>query len=1622
MSDAYAMHVLKIAVAQICQTIGWHSTHTTTMELLVDVTQHFLREISRIMHRYSELYNRTEPNLDDLALAYRDIGINLPEMLEYIEFVDPIPLSLDVPRFPVPKETNLCFLKPGSKEVLTRPMHIPEYLPPMLIEVPTSETGDLGEEGADDDAGSDEADANGMAKSANGLVAALSTAAAASIKSADGVAATELLSSIEDGSMLPESIVNEEIEIPMETLEAKKLKQELLVTEPLDGEAATAVAPLRSDTSELTTEAKMSLTPPQAPPAGGSASGAVTVAQPTTFGEEGNTGEAAVEQKTNTACKQSQSSVAPTEDGTEGRPTREISSVMMTTSGFISPAREGKLPDTRIPQIPEDRPPKPTVQQSPLAATGTPGQSPVLAVAASGSSVAGNNTLLAGVAKTDASPAQLLLAGTNTKAPLAVHDPNGASATHEHASSLASDQPSGKKIRKKMPDKQRKKSSKKGQPSLQHSFLAASTGAQHKQTRPVDDSTNAIVHDRSSRDAELYIGPTPPDTNVTEVEMGSGVIVPIVETVPSTLTIARSSKANKESIRAGIKQRKPSKESDGVIRKASNGKGARHQSELLSTHPTSEQPKDKVSKRRAKMTKKVFLGRFREQGVRDGPPTEPAPPLIPPVGFSSEPTTRYLDVEDLHKEQRGLMSDHFPTGGPLATMFPLKPDGGVALGVSSNEPQTGESTVSGRNESVALAAEQQAKQLSMLQLLHPSLEITPSPSTATSLKPGPEAPTTLARKIIKAKRTHTQSLVAPDTFDRDVIVIDDEQSPPHQQQQLTPLISHSFAGATFGGGKKQRKQQQQQQQQQAQPAGFIEKSIEQPAGLGSQPSPGAARKAFGELSGAPPTQQRKPKRSKQQKPLKGGGISGEGKRAKGPTFSSTPVSSPFRSASPLSEPASSASATGAHYARDDAPTLPPIQPMNMPYSDNASTARSPRNPNPFAFYPGMPRFPEPTFLYNRFLNPTEALRPQMPFGFSMLPSGPGLIPEHSIFPSPLTQLAAGGRGYPLPPNPFGFPSMDRLNELNLLGRPRPPIGGVSGTPSPGGTSLAAHGTHGSLMKPDRFDDTLDPETLLAQTPLDLQKSTCNVAPLMPPSLQLFPSVEVEAPDTFGSKAKPKVSDNKTEALTGSNTTGSNGLPEQQTAGALKEDVSNVPKEPIPSRSRKDSDQVVILPAASVLPGASPPQRSQMLVIDIDDSDGSQSTTATGAGKDSDGKEGKRKSKEHKKDRKMKSELGGSAKLKKKKDKKDKSKSKEREREQLQELTAGTASSSGMMTMGMIGAEEALLVQLRKERKEKKEKRKDKGKKEKRKDRERLVGEGAGQAAESLAGGADIPASTEHFPSCSVPKLMLKLSGSNATPSPGSDTPEKAQVAELGHQSGLTTAAGDGTNRSGSPELARISALVTRPPKLKPSSTGTGVGGKGGKEDLPMKGTNDDNDIKMDGEEQVVPSAGSLKQMSSASFGSSASPVGSSSSTATGSSRAKGSVESQFPSSGEGSRKLAKEGKSDRKGGAAHSNLPVTVAPLSSSGSCQPAAPAQMTDVDGNTVWICPACGRVDDGTPMIGCDGCDAWYHWICVGIEVAPAENEDWYCRVCIGRKQDALKDEKQRKRKKKDKNKTRD
>ncbi|XP_043069606.1 uncharacterized protein DDB_G0284459 isoform X4 [Drosophila bipectinata] len=78
-------------------------------------------------------------------------------------------------------------------------------------------------------------------------------------------------------------------------------------------------------------------------------------------------------------------------------------------------------------------------------------------------------------------------------------------------------------------------------------------------------------------------------------------------------------------------------------------------------------------------------------------------------------------------------------------------------------------------------------------------------------------------------------------------------------------------------------------------------------------------------------------------------------------------------------------------------------------------------------------------------------------------------------------------------------------------------------------------------------------------------------------------------------------------------------------------------------------------------------------------------------------------------------------------------------------------------------------------------------------------------------------------------------------------------------------------------------------------------------------------------------------------------------------------------------------------------------------------PSSYVDAEGNRIWICPACGKVDDGSAMIGCDGCDAWYHWTCVGITIAPKDNDDWYCRICITKQKNQFSDKKKKRNKKK-------
>ncbi|XP_026497362.2 transcription initiation factor TFIID subunit 3 [Vanessa tameamea] len=134
MSEAYAREILRRNVAQICQTIGWNGINSTPLDILVHVLEKYICTLGTQANRYAEQFNRTEPNLHDLGLVFRDLHIQLPDLAEYTRSVPPVLPPTKTERFPKPKESNLNFLKPGSHEVVTRPMHVHEHLPPMYPE------------------------------------------------------------------------------------------------------------------------------------------------------------------------------------------------------------------------------------------------------------------------------------------------------------------------------------------------------------------------------------------------------------------------------------------------------------------------------------------------------------------------------------------------------------------------------------------------------------------------------------------------------------------------------------------------------------------------------------------------------------------------------------------------------------------------------------------------------------------------------------------------------------------------------------------------------------------------------------------------------------------------------------------------------------------------------------------------------------------------------------------------------------------------------------------------------------------------------------------------------------------------------------------------------------------------------------------------------------------------------------------------------------------------------------------------------------------------------------------------------------------------------------------------
>ncbi|XP_069085359.1 transcription initiation factor TFIID subunit 3 isoform X2 [Pleurodeles waltl] len=132
MCERYSRALLRVSVAQVCQALGWDSVQLTACDLLTDVLQRYLQQLGRGCQRYSELYGRTDPLLDDVGQAFKLMGVNLHELEDYIHNIEPVTFPHQIPYFPVSKNNVLQFPQPGSKDAEERKEYIPEYMPPII--------------------------------------------------------------------------------------------------------------------------------------------------------------------------------------------------------------------------------------------------------------------------------------------------------------------------------------------------------------------------------------------------------------------------------------------------------------------------------------------------------------------------------------------------------------------------------------------------------------------------------------------------------------------------------------------------------------------------------------------------------------------------------------------------------------------------------------------------------------------------------------------------------------------------------------------------------------------------------------------------------------------------------------------------------------------------------------------------------------------------------------------------------------------------------------------------------------------------------------------------------------------------------------------------------------------------------------------------------------------------------------------------------------------------------------------------------------------------------------------------------------------------------------------------
>ncbi|OIV97671.1 hypothetical protein TanjilG_12428 [Lupinus angustifolius] len=139
-SDDFGRAMSDLAVAQLCQSAGFHAVNNSALDAFTDVTNRYLLDLGKTAQFYANLSGRSQCTVFDLILGLQDLESPLgfpnqpqqcivSELVNYVNLVDnEVPFDEPIPRFPINRyRRNIpSFSQLGETQVSK---HVPNWLP-----------------------------------------------------------------------------------------------------------------------------------------------------------------------------------------------------------------------------------------------------------------------------------------------------------------------------------------------------------------------------------------------------------------------------------------------------------------------------------------------------------------------------------------------------------------------------------------------------------------------------------------------------------------------------------------------------------------------------------------------------------------------------------------------------------------------------------------------------------------------------------------------------------------------------------------------------------------------------------------------------------------------------------------------------------------------------------------------------------------------------------------------------------------------------------------------------------------------------------------------------------------------------------------------------------------------------------------------------------------------------------------------------------------------------------------------------------------------------------------------------------------------------------------------------